>query len=114
VDNDGFVIADRALDGSWGDQLWASFEPLSLDAFAPRSDYLQTAPGLGWTTKPFATRATDRDGSRITLRPGIFRRRDACEEFIDNPVEPDQWSVLLSVEFGLNDTAVRSSPETRS
>jgi N-hydroxyarylamine O-acetyltransferase len=108
VDNDGFVIADRQADGSWTDRLWGSFEPLALDAFKPRSDFLQTEPGLGWTTKPFATRATGRDGSRITLRPGVFRRRDACGEFVDNPVEPDQWSALLSAEFGLNDTAVRS------
>jgi hypothetical protein len=110
VDNDGFVIADRELDGSWVDQLWGTFEPLALSAFTPRSDFLQTEPGLGWTTRPFATRATGRDGSRITLRPGILRRREACEEFVDNPVEPDRWSALLSAEFGLDDTAVRAEP----
>jgi len=107
VDDDGFVISERQLDGSWTNELWGSFEPLPLAAFTPRSEYLQTEPGLGWTTKPFATRATGADGSRITLRPGILRRREGCGEFIDEAVEPDQWSTLLSTHFELGDTLTR-------
>lgn len=101
VDDDGFVIADRQLDGSWVDQLWGSFEPLPLAAFSPRSDFLQTEPGLGWTTKPFAARATDAHGSRITMRPGVLRRRESLGEFVARPVQSDQWSTLLDTHFGL-------------
>ncbi len=107
VDDDGFVIADQQPDGSWVDQLWGSFEPLALSAFTPRSNYLQTEPGLSWTKNPFATRATATDGSRITIRPAIFRRRESRGEFIDQPVEPEQWSSLLYNNFGLDDSLTR-------
>lgn len=105
VSDEGFVITERQLDGSWVDQLWGSLEPLALSAFQKRSEFLQTEPGLGWTKKPFATRATDKRGSRITLRPGILRRREGRGEFVDSPVEADEWSTVLDAHFGLDDTA---------
>src|SRR5262245_38481762 len=63
IDGDTFVVSERALDGTWDDSLRGTFEARALDDFTPRSDYLQTEPGLPWTEKPFATRATGPDGS---------------------------------------------------
>ena len=103
VDGDGFVVAECFPDGSWVDQLSGSFDPVPLEAFTSRSDFLQTEPGLSWTAKPFATRATAGDGSRITLRPGVLRRRRGGGQFADTSVDPDAWSALLAEHFGLDD-----------
>lgn len=103
----GFDLSDLQPDGSWANQLRVSFEPVSLANFDLRSDYLQTAPELSWSSKPFATRATLADGSRITIRPGVLRRRVGVSDFVDSPVEADRWSALLYGNFGLNDSAVR-------
>jgi N-hydroxyarylamine O-acetyltransferase len=103
LDGDGFILAERQLDGVWVDQLWGSFDPLPLSAFTPRSEFLQTEPGLPWTERPFATRATDADGSRVTLRPGVLRRRVGCAEFVDTPVLNEDWPAVLFDNFGLVD-----------
>ena len=104
VDGDVFVIADRDLEGVWTEQLWCSVEPLDLAAFTARSDYLQTEPGLSWTTKPFATRGTAADGSRITFRGQVVRSRVGGGEFEDRTVAPWQSADVLAEQFGLDDT----------
>ena len=76
---------------------------------APRSDYLQTEPGLAWTEKPFATRATATDGSRVTLRKGVLRVREGGGEFVDRQVDDAvEWAELLLQHFGLHDSASRA------
>ncbi len=112
IEPEGFVITERMLDGSWEDQLLSSFAPLNLDAFTPRSDYLQTTPGLSWSEKVFATRATDVGGSRITLRSNVLRTRAGVGEFVEQPVAPDEWSGLLAGHFGLVDSRVITSGDT--
>jgi N-hydroxyarylamine O-acetyltransferase len=108
VDGTGFRMAELALNGEWGDVLQGRFDPRPLDDFTPRSDHLQTEPGLAWTEKPFATRATATDGSRVTLRDGLVRRRRGCGEFEDRAVDdPDEWSDLLLEHFGLRDSALQ-------
>ncbi len=92
VDGDGFVTCERQPDGTWVEQLRGSFTPRALADFEPRSRYLQTAPGLPWTEKPFATRALDATGSRVTLRRHILRTRAGTGEFVDRPVATDEWS----------------------
>jgi N-hydroxyarylamine O-acetyltransferase len=104
VDGDQFTIGDRALDGTWHDQLWCSFEPRQLAEFTPRSDFLQTEPGLSWTAKPFATRATAADGSRITFRGQVFRSREGGAEFEERTIAPWQSDAVLVEQFGLVDT----------
>ncbi len=111
VDDDDFILAELLPDGSWADQLRGTIEPVPLTAFTARSDYLRTEPGLSWSEKPFATRATDRDGSRITLRTSVLRTRQGTGEFVDRPVDPSEWSALLSVHFGLADTLTRTDPQ---
>jgi N-hydroxyarylamine O-acetyltransferase len=107
-----FVITERMLDGSWEDQLFGSFAPLTLDAFTPRSDYLRTTPGLSWSEKVFATRATAADGSRITLRADVLRTRTGVGEFVEEPVAPDAWSSLLADHFGLVDSRLNTQSDT--
>lgn len=112
VEGEQFTIAEQQLDGSWTDELSGSFAPLPITAFTPRSDFLQTEPGLQWTMRPFATRALDADGSRITLRPGVLRRRAGRGEFVDSPVADDDWSTLLAAEFDLDDV-LATAPANR-
>lgn len=68
---------------------------MTLADFTPRSDQLRTEPGLAWTEKPFATRATDTLGSRVTLRPGVLRVREGAGVFGDHPIIADEWGGLL-------------------
>jgi N-hydroxyarylamine O-acetyltransferase len=112
LEPEGVVITERMLDGSWEDQLLGSFTPLTLDAFTPRSDYLRTTPGLSWSEKVFATRATAPDGSRITLRSDVLRTRVGVGEFVEVPVSPDEWSNLLNEHFGLVDSRLNTQIDT--
>jgi N-hydroxyarylamine O-acetyltransferase len=116
LDGDTFRLSELALDGEWVDTLQGRFEPRTLDDFTPRSDYLQTEPGLAWTEKPFATRATATDGSRVTLRGGLLRIRQGTGEYDDRPVnDPIEWADLLLEHFGLTDSASRAEElSTRS
>lgn len=97
-----FRMEERGLDGTWRDSLQGRFEPRRLADFTLRSEFLQTEPGLAWTEKPFATRATAGDGSRVTLRDGLFRVRQGRGEFADTPVTDDQFDALLYEHFGLS------------
>jgi N-hydroxyarylamine O-acetyltransferase len=101
-ESDRFVLSTRQLDGLWADQLRGSLHALPLTAFEPRSNFLQTEPGLSWTEKPFATRATRADGSRVTLRPGVLRTRTRNQEFSNLAIEDDDWTPLLAEHFGLS------------
>jgi hypothetical protein len=83
-----------------------------MDEFTARSTFLQTEPGLMWTAKPFATRATDGEGSRVTLRHGVLRRRAGTADPVDVSVDAGDvgdggWSALLHEHFGLVDTPER-------
>ncbi len=102
-------------DAVWEPQLRVSFEPRTLDEFTARSTYLQTFPGLNWQEHPFATRALDGDGSRVTLRRDgshvvdgveyrVLRRRSGRSAYVDTPVSPDEWSATLLEHFGLVDS----------
>ena len=103
VDDEGFVTSERQLDGSWVNQLRGTFVPRAMADFEPRSQYLQTEPGLGWTEKPFATRALDATGSRVTLRRDVLRTRTGTGDFEDRAVSTPEWSPLLAEHFGLTD-----------
>ena len=98
---DSFRMSERARDGTWGDSLQGTFEARQLADFTPRSEFLQTEPGLAWTEKPFATRATAADGSRVTLRNGVLRVREGCGEFVDRPVTDVEFPELLCEHFQL-------------
>lgn len=103
--NDQFRLAEHQHDGGWSDSLWGSLESLPLEAFEPRSEFLRTEPGLPWTTAPFATRATATDGSRVTLRPGVLRRRRGSGSFVETAVEDTDWPSMLREHFGLLEEA---------
>jgi len=96
-----FRMEERAVDGMWSDSLKGTFEARTLADFAPRSAFLQTEPGLSWTQRRFATRATAADGSRVILRNDVFRVREGRGEFVDTPVDDSQFDALLSEHFGL-------------
>ena len=101
LDGASFRMEERGLDGAWTDSLKGTFEARTLADFTPRSEFLQTEPGLSWTERRFATRATAADGSRVTLRNGVFRVRAGRGEFIDTAVADEQFDALLSEHFQL-------------
>ncbi len=107
VDGDAFVLTELTPDEGWLRQLHASLEPRQLADFTPRSEYLKTAPDLGWAHKPFATRALDGEGSRLTLRRDLLRRRTGTGPYVETPVAEEEWSDLLAEHFALVDTQTR-------
>jgi N-hydroxyarylamine O-acetyltransferase len=107
LEADAFLLTELTPDGAWFPQLRGTLRPVQLAEFTPRSEYLRAAPDLGWSTKPFATRALDGDGSRVTLRGDVLRVRSGTGPFVDTPVEPGDWSGLLIEQFGLTDTLDR-------
>lgn len=107
IDADAFVLSELMPDEGWVKQLRGSFRPAALAEFTPRSEYLKSAPDLSWSTKPFATRALDGDGSRITLRRDLLRVRAGSGVFVDSPVAEAEWSDLLAEHFGLSDALNR-------
>jgi N-hydroxyarylamine O-acetyltransferase len=103
TDGTAVVLAELGSDGLWADRLHIDPAPRTMDEFEPRSTYLQTEPGLMWTEKPFATRATAADGSRVTLRNGVLRVRTGAEEPVDVTVDEADWSRLLRDHLGITD-----------
>jgi hypothetical protein len=95
------LVLAECFAGEWQDQLDIDPTSRTMDEFTPRSTHLQTEPGLLWTTKPFATRATAPDGSRITLRNGVLRVRAGTGEFLDTPVDDGDFPRLAALHFGL-------------
>ncbi len=103
IEGDSFTISERQPDVGWTDTLLGSFDARSLDEFEPRSHHLQTALGLSWSEKPFATRLLDATGSRVTLRRDVLRIRTGTADFVDQPVTADEWPALLATWFDLTD-----------
>ena len=107
VEDDAFVLTELTPDDGWVAQLRGGLRAKELADFTPRSQYLKAAPDLGWAHKPFATRALDSTGSRITLRRDVLRQRDGSGPFVETAVAPEDWSDLLAAHFGLVDTLAR-------
>lgn len=107
IDGDRFVLAQHTTEGVWEDRLSGTFTPRALAEFDARSRHLQTAPGLRWTSGAFATMATGADGSRVTLRRGILRRRSGSDDFVDEVVPDAEWADNLHRHFGLHDALER-------
>jgi len=103
VAEDAFELTELMPDEGWLKQLHGELQPVQLSEFEPRSEYLEHAPDLGWSTKPFATRALDGDGSRVTLRRDVLRQRTGSGQYVDRPVAEGEWSDLLAEHFGLID-----------
>jgi N-hydroxyarylamine O-acetyltransferase len=107
VDDDGFLLTELMPDEGWLPQLKGSFRPRQLAEFTPRSEYLKTTPDLNWSQRPFATRALDADGSRVTLRRDLLRVRTGSGPCDETPVAESQWSDLLAEHFALSDSLNR-------
>ena len=107
ADADAFVLSELMPDDGWVPQLRGGLRPRGLADFTPRSEYLKTAPELSWGHKPFASRALDNTGSRVTLRRDVLRMRTGSNPFIETAVAEQDWSDLLATHFGLTDTLVR-------
>ncbi len=99
-----FELTELMPDEGWLKQLHGDLQPVQLPEFTPRSEYLKNALDLGWSTKPFATRALDGFGSRVTMRRDVLRHRTGCGAFVDTPVAEGEWSNLLVEHFALIDT----------
>lgn len=102
---DAFTLHELMPVGEWQPQLTGTLLARSLVEFMPRSEFLQHDPSSVFWQKPFATRALDATGSRVTLRSSVLRERAGAGEFVDRPVdEPEEWAELLHTHFGLVDT----------
>ena len=84
---------------AWVRQLRVDLTPRQLADFEPRSTYLQTKPGLSWTTKRFATRATD-DG-RVWLFADRLKHRFDGGPATETPVAPQDWDAALWEHFAI-------------
>jgi N-hydroxyarylamine O-acetyltransferase len=100
---DGVVeMSEEQPDGSWTRQLRVDPTPRRLDEFEPRSNLLQTEPGLMWTTKRFATRASDAGGAaRVWLFSDRVKFRKPDSSTTETAVEPGDWDAALWVHFGM-------------
>ena len=72
-------------------------QKIEADPAEPR--YLQTEPGLSWTEKPLATRATSARGGRVTLHRDRLRVRDDELSIHDKVVPAEQWGAELRTWF---------------
>lgn len=105
LDGDACTLHELMPAGQWQPQLTGTLTPRTLDEFTPRSEFLQHDQSSVFWQKPFATRALDTAGSRVTLRGGVLRERAGVGEFVDRPVDdPVEWAELLHHHFGLVDT----------
>ena len=86
-------------EGAWGRQLRVDLTPRQLADFEPRSTFLQTEPGLQWTTKRFATRATD--GGRVWLFADRLKQRVDGGATTETPIAPDEWDAALWEHFAM-------------
>ncbi len=103
----GFVFEDATTTLiSWDDrgnaQAHYSFDRTarSLSEFEEASLWLQTEPGLQWTSTPFATKLVDGGPDRVTLLEDRLKlRRDGLWEEI--PVAAADWAATLDHWFGM-------------
>ncbi len=94
----------RGKDADWEALYRIDSTPRRIEDFNERSSFLQTEPGLKWTTAPFATRLL-RNG-RITLLSDRLKMATpmGMTEF---PVTPEEWPVLLGQWFSIVDVLER-------
>jgi N-hydroxyarylamine O-acetyltransferase len=107
IETDGTTVRlierfERDGDSVWELQYQASRQPRQLSEFAARSTYLQTTPGLSWTTKPLVTRATSVNGGRVTLHRDRLRLRGDDLSIRDEPVAPSDWNAHLQRWFDMS------------
>jgi len=75
----------------------------SMADFAATSQRLQADPELHWSTKPFATRLVDDDGTRITLTRGRLRTTRPGSRVDDQAIAPTEWQRVLHDRFGISE-----------
>ena len=97
--DDAVEMFEEQANGTWLRRLRVDLTPRRLDEFESRSTFLQTEPGLSWTTKPFATRATD-DG-RVWLFADRLKHRVDGGATTETPVAPEDWDAALWEHFGI-------------
>src|SRR5262245_18910123 len=95
------LVARDTAETAWELQYEADRQPRQLSDFEARSDYLQSAPGLSWTTKPLVTRATSALGGRVTLHRDRLRLRGDDLSIRDEPVAQGDWDAQLDRWFAM-------------
>lgn len=105
VGDQELMLESRQASGeAWKQSYRIDVTPRQLAEFASHSNYLQTEPGLKWTTRPFATRLL-RNG-RVTLLKDRLKMTSpgGTTEFL---VSPEDWPVLLGQWFAIDDSLLR-------
>jgi len=80
--------------------------------FEPASMRLQSDPKLQWSTKPFATRLIDDQGSRRTLLRNTLKTQQG-DELSQIPVAPAEWNDVLFEHFGIVESVPPEALERR-
>jgi N-hydroxyarylamine O-acetyltransferase len=96
----GFTLLDETTAGTFAPRYVATFAPRQRRDFAARSKELRTTPGLSWTTRRFATRATDDRGGRVWLLTDRLKVRDDGGT-TESPVTEADWPGQLLQHFGI-------------
>lgn len=95
---EGWVeLFEEQTEGTWARQYRLDLAPRMLAEFEPRSDELQTLPGLGWTTRRFATRATPT--GRVWLLTDRLKVRDSNGVITETAVDERDWDHMLDRHF---------------
>jgi N-hydroxyarylamine O-acetyltransferase len=87
----------------WEVQYGIDLTPRVLADFQPRSDALAAGAGGGYfSTKPFATRALDAEGSRVWLLKDRLKRVESrAHQPLEEPVDDEDWEPTLQQWFGM-------------
>lgn len=87
--------------GRWARKHRLDLAPRRLDEFEARSTFLQTEPGLPWTERRFATRATVT--GRVWLLADRLKVREGGGDapVTETPVAAGDWDGVLLDRFGM-------------
>lgn len=99
-ENGMITLMSTDQDGDAAEHYRFDREPRSPRDFEEASTYLQSEPGLQWTSSPFATRLLDGGPDRVTLlNDRIKFRRDG--NWVEEAVCERDWPELLEKWFGM-------------
>jgi N-hydroxyarylamine O-acetyltransferase len=94
------IVLESYATGEWSPEYRFDQVPRELQDFDARSEHLQTAPGLGWTLAPFATRLLGEGPDRVWLLHDRLKfRRNG--KITTSPVAAEEWPQALSTWFDM-------------
>ena len=114
VADDVFELTELIPEEGWLKQLRGELRPCSSPTSNRVASTSSTHPISDGRPSRSPTRGLDGDGSRITLRRDVLRRREGSGPFVDRNVGEVEWSDLLAEHFGLIDSLSSDRTSSRS